>query len=156
MTFYYQVLDLPFTVVRMTIIFAGFGQATYFSAVCVQSIGLPRFQLQLNKETNSSLSENAIQLIIDGTSIDVSSIALDTNHTQSLDGVNETLLFKRSNVSVTVLTSSGISIEATAGNVSRNATANRNRLFGDNMGCAAVLELLNFSVVLFFFRCYCS
>ena len=121
MTFYYQVLDLPFTVVRMTIIFAGFGQATYFSAVCVQSIGLPRFQLQLNKETNSSLSQDAIQLIINGTEVDVSSITMDANHTQSLDGVDESLLFKRSNISVTVLTSSGISIEAAAGNVSWNA-----------------------------------
>ena len=121
MTVYYQVLDLPFTLVRMTTIFAGFGQATYFSAVCVQSIGLPRFQLQLNKETNSSLSEDAIQLIINGTEVDVSSITLDTNHTQSLDGVDESLLFKRSNISVTVLTSSGISIEVAAGNVSWNA-----------------------------------
>ena len=53
--------------------------------------------------------------------MDVSSITLDTNHTQSLDGVDESLLFKRSNISVTVLTSSGISIEAAAENVSWNA-----------------------------------
>jgi hypothetical protein len=81
---------------------------------------LPSFQLQLNKDTNSSLSEEAIQLIINGTKIDVRNITLDSNETETIEGVTESLLFKRSNVSVTVLTSSGLSIEATAGNVSCN------------------------------------
>ena len=96
----------------------GYGQATYFSAICIESVGLPRVQLQLNKETNSSLSEDAIQLVVNGTMIDVTQIPQDSNETETIDGVTNSLLFKRSNVSVTVLTTSGLSLEATAGNVS--------------------------------------
>ena len=79
---------------------------------------LPRVQLQLNKETNSSLSEDDIQLVVNGTMIDVTQIPQDSNETDTIDGVTNSLLFKRSNVSVTVLTTSGLSLEATAGNVS--------------------------------------
>lgn len=93
------------------------GQATYFSAICMESVGLPRVQLQLNNETNSSLAEDAIQLIVNGTMFDVSLIEQDSNETQTLDGVSDSLLFKRTNVSVTVLTGAGLSVEAKAGNV---------------------------------------
>ena len=50
--------------------------------------------------------------------MNVTDIIQDTNETQTLEGVTESLLFKRSNISVTVLTSGGLSIEAAAGNVS--------------------------------------
>ena len=50
--------------------------------------------------------------------MNVTDIIQDTNETQTLEGVTELFLFKRSNISVTVLTSGGLSIEAAAGNVS--------------------------------------
>ena len=50
--------------------------------------------------------------------MNVTDIIQDTNETQTLEGVTESLLFKRSNISVTVLTSGGLSIEAAAGNAS--------------------------------------
>lgn len=99
-------------------VIADLGQATYFSAVCIASVGLPRVQLELNKTTNSSLSEDAIILTVNGTQLDVTLIEQDANETQTIDGITDALLFQRTNTSFKVLTSSGLSVEATAGNVS--------------------------------------
>lgn len=94
------------------------GQATYFSAVCVASTGLPDLQIQINKgDLNATLVENQLQMIIDGDLTDIGLIEQDSNTTQEINGVSSNLLFKRTNASVTVLFSTGVSLTVSASNV---------------------------------------
>ena len=94
------------------------GQATYFSAVCVSSTGLPKLQLQINKaDLNATTVENQLQMIIDGSETDIALIEQDSNTTQEINGVSSNLLFKRTNSSVTVLFSTGISLTVASNNV---------------------------------------
>lgn len=100
-------------------IVADFGLATYFSAVCVESNGVPRVQIQINKaDLNATAVEDQLQMIIDGDEIDIGLIPQESNTSVSLDGVDSNLLFKRSNTSLTVLFSSGISITVASSSVS--------------------------------------
>ena len=103
-------------------ILSALGQATYFSAVCIQSTGLPRVQLQINKSASNTTTgiENLLQLIVDGTEQDISLITENGNTTQTLNGVSENVLFKRTNATVTVIFSTGVSITTGAANVSQS------------------------------------
>lgn len=86
----------------------------------MKSDSLPRVQVQINK--NAAVDavglENLMQMIIDGTEMDIGLIEQDKNTTQTLDGVDNGILFKRSNSSMTVLFSSGVSIDVSPSNVS--------------------------------------
>ncbi|XP_067928026.1 uncharacterized protein [Watersipora subatra] len=92
------------------------GQATYFSAVCISNDGLPRLQIQINKNNDISGVENELQLIIDDDMKDIALISQDLNISQSMDGVDTKIQFKRTNSSLTVLFSSGVSITTAAAN----------------------------------------
>lgn len=101
--------------------FIGFGDATYFSAVCVDTTGLPKVQVQINKNSIVKGVEHEVQLIIGGDSKDISLITHDSNTTQALPGVNNNLLFKRSNSNLTILFSTGVSLTVAVANV-RNSS----------------------------------
>ncbi|XP_067939788.1 mucin-like protein [Watersipora subatra] len=92
------------------------GEATYFSAVCVATFGLPSVQVQINKSPPGPGLVNNTQLIVDGSSVNVSVIEEDANSTQSIDGVSSEIQFERSNVTLTVLFSSGVSLAVTPTN----------------------------------------
>ncbi|XP_067928014.1 mucin-like protein [Watersipora subatra] len=87
-----------------------FGQATYFSAICVKTTGLPKVQVQLNRNNNLAGVVNELQLIIDGQETDISLIEQDSNVTQTITGVDSSLMFKRTNSSLTVIFSSGVTV----------------------------------------------
>lgn len=100
--------------------FSGLGQATYFSAICIQSQGLPKLQVQINKgDLSATTVENQLQLIIDGNMTDINLIEQDSNTTQELVGVTSDILFKRTNASLTVFLSSGISVTIESKTVSK-------------------------------------
>ena len=86
--------------------------------MCVSSTGLPKLQLQINKaDLNATTVENQLQMIIDGSETDIALIEQDSNTTQEINGVSSNLLFKRTNSSVTVLFSTGISLTVASNNV---------------------------------------
>ncbi|XP_067939805.1 mucin-like protein [Watersipora subatra] len=92
------------------------GQATYFSAICVATFGLPSVQVQINKSPPGPGLANNTQLIVNGSVVDVSVIEKDANSTQSIEGVSSEIQFERSNVTLTVLFSSGVSLAVTPNN----------------------------------------
>ncbi|XP_067927983.1 serine-rich adhesin for platelets-like [Watersipora subatra] len=92
------------------------GQATYFSAICVATFGLPSVQVQINKSPPGPGLVNNTQLIVNGSLVDVSVIEEDANSTQSIEGVSSEIQFERSNVTLTVLFSSGVSLAITPNN----------------------------------------
>ncbi|XP_067939795.1 mucin-like protein [Watersipora subatra] len=92
------------------------GQATYFSAACVATLGLPSVQVQINKSPPGPGLANNTQLIVNGSLVDVSVIEEDANSTQSIEGVSSEIQFERSNVTLTVLFSSGVSLAVTPNN----------------------------------------
>lgn len=76
-------------------------------------------QIQINKfNLDATDVVDILQLIIDGDFTDIGQIAQDSNTTQELPGITSNLLFKRTNASVTVLFSTGISLTVSANNVS--------------------------------------
>ena len=85
----------------------------------MQVSGLPRLQIQLNKNATNTTTgvENLLQLIVNGTEIDISLIEENGNSTQALSGITEDILFRRSNTSVLVLFPLGVAISASAANV---------------------------------------
>ena len=94
------------------------GQATYFSAICIATVGLPRVQVQINKSPIGPGLINNTQLIVNGSEIDFSVVEENANTTQSIDGINSEIQFERSNSTLTVLFSSGVSLEVTPSSVS--------------------------------------
>lgn len=96
------------------------GQATYFSAICVNIINLPKIQIHIKETVSGSNLEDEIEMVIEGTTTQITNIPLNANATVALDGVAETLQFKRTEKNVTVLFSTGISITVSADNVSLN------------------------------------
>lgn len=94
------------------------GQATFFSAICVEAKGLPKIQIQVAKNPLKLTElQHQLQMIINGAVTDISQIKQDSNSTQELDGVSG-LTFKRSNVSVTVYFNSGLSLDVAIASVS--------------------------------------
>lgn len=76
-------------------------------------------QVQINKgDIAATTVENQLQLIIDGNMTDISLIEQDLNTTQELEHVTSDILFKRTNMSLTVFFSSGITVEVESKNVS--------------------------------------
>ena len=99
-------------------LFVELGQATYFSAICIATVGLPRVQVQINKSPIGPGLINNTQLIVNGSEIDFSVVEENANTTQSIDGINSEIQFERSNSTLTVLFSSGVSLEVTPSSVS--------------------------------------
>ena len=96
----------------------GLGQATYFSAVCVESAAAPKIQIQINKgDLNATTVENQLQMIINGSFMDIAQIEQGSNITQEISGISSNLLFQRTNSSLTVLLSTGVSLTIEAKNV---------------------------------------
>lgn len=87
----------------------------------METKGLPKLQIQLNKgDLNATAVEDQLQMIIGGNMTHIGQIMQDTNSTQNISGVNTNILFKRSNSSVSVYFSSGVSLTVEASNVSYN------------------------------------
>ena len=98
----------------------GFGQATYFSAICVAAVGLPRVQVQINKNNQLAGVENELKLIVNGTEKDIGSLEQDAETTKALDGVSSSIQFKRTNSSLTIIFSSGLSVTTSVAYVSKH------------------------------------
>ena len=101
------------------VLYTAQGEATYFSAVCVQSPDLPRLQIQINKANlNLTLAKDTLQLIVNDAEIDFTQIEQDKNTSEPITGVHSDIEFQRTNVSLSVYLSSGVSLTVEAKNVS--------------------------------------
>lgn len=96
-----------------------FGQATYFSAVCVAVKDTVRLQIQLRAAASNSGTgiEREAQLIIEGEEKDISAIPANSNTASTLEGVSSHVLFLRTDAKITVYFSTGMSIGVTVANV---------------------------------------
>ena len=123
------------------------GQATYFSAICIATIGLPRVQVQINKSPIGPDLINNTQLIVNGSEIDLSVIEEDGNTTQSIDGINSEIQFKRTNSTLTVLFSSGLSLDVTPANVSLSFLSfNYSRCYTSKCKFVLVVYVFNINI----------
>ena len=84
----------------------------------MESAAAPKIQIQINKgDLNATTVENQLQMIINGSFVDIALIEQDSNTTQEISGISPNLLFQRTNSSLTVLLSTGVSLTVEAKNV---------------------------------------